>query len=199
MPVWHQVMEWEWGSDLISSWNKHGWFTMASRIGDKIARIVGAKAHEVMVADSTSVNLFKVVSAALQLRPRRRIILSGMVTGSSKHHPSHAEIHFEGMAFNSSQVLSFMVMYLRVPGERTTAEAAHSPLGRGLPSELYSCLYQCVGFVATEPCGNPLISHVAQAPSKYMREEDHKSLAKCAWQRTLYPPFMPDSDHAECL
>lgn len=82
MRVWHQVVEREWGSELISSWNKHGWFTMASRVGAKIAGIVGAKAHEVMVADSTSVNLFKVVSAALQLQPHRRIILSGTATGT---------------------------------------------------------------------------------------------------------------------
>ena len=80
MPVWHQVVEQEWGVDLISSWNKHGWFTMAGRVGAKIARLIGAKAHEVMVADSTSVNLFKVVSAALQLRPQRRIIVSGVLS-----------------------------------------------------------------------------------------------------------------------
>ena len=73
-----QVVEQEWGSDLISSWNKHGWFTLASRVGGKIARIIGAAPHEVIVADSTSVNLFKVVSAALQLRPDRRTILSGV-------------------------------------------------------------------------------------------------------------------------
>ena len=74
----HQVVEREWGTDLISSWNKHGWYTMAGRLGGKIARLIGARAGEVVVADSTSVNLFKVVSAALQLRPHRRIILSGM-------------------------------------------------------------------------------------------------------------------------
>ena len=71
-------MEREWGVDLISSWNKHGWYTMAGRVGAKIARLIGAKAGEVVVTDSTSVNLFKVVSAALQLRPHRRIILSGL-------------------------------------------------------------------------------------------------------------------------
>ncbi len=78
-----QVVEQEWGVDLISSWNKHGWFTMASRVGAKIARIIGAKAYEVMVADSTSVNLFKVVSAALHLRPERRAIISGTLLISS--------------------------------------------------------------------------------------------------------------------
>ena len=87
MPVCRQVVEQEWGVDLISSWNKHGWFTMASSIGAKIARLIGAKAHEVMVADSTSVNLFKVVSAALQLRPERRIIVSGLLLRHSVFMP----------------------------------------------------------------------------------------------------------------
>ncbi len=85
MRLW-QVVEQEWGSDLISSWNKHGWFTMASRVGAKIAKIIGAAPHEVIVADSTSVNLFKVVSAALQLRLKRRIILSG--TAPLRHSPA---------------------------------------------------------------------------------------------------------------
>src|SRR3954465_8082355 len=49
----------EWGADLIRSWNKHAWVEMPRRIGDKIARLIGAAAGEVAVADSTSVNLFK--------------------------------------------------------------------------------------------------------------------------------------------
>ena len=72
-------MEQEWGKDLISSWNKHGWFDLAKKVAGKIASIVGAGAHEMMVADSTSVNLFKVVSAAARLRPDRHVIVSGTV------------------------------------------------------------------------------------------------------------------------
>ena len=74
-----QVVLEEWSKDLISSWNKHGWFTAPQRVGDKLARIVGAPPGAVVVADSTSVNLFKAASAALQLRPDRTVILSGAV------------------------------------------------------------------------------------------------------------------------
>jgi kynureninase len=66
----------EWGRDLIKSWNVHGWIDLPARIGDKIARLIGAGPGEVVVADSTSVNLFKVLAAALNLNPGRRVILS---------------------------------------------------------------------------------------------------------------------------
>jgi kynureninase len=71
-----QVVELEWGQDLIRSWNKHGWIDMQQRVGEKIGRLIGARPGETLVTDSTSVNLFKMLSAALQLRPDRRIILS---------------------------------------------------------------------------------------------------------------------------
>jgi kynureninase len=70
----------EWGVGLIRSWNSAGWMELPQRIGDKIARLVGAGAGELVVADSTSVNLYKVLSAALSIaaadRPANRIILS---------------------------------------------------------------------------------------------------------------------------
>ena len=66
----------DWGRDLITSWNKAGWIDLPRRLGDKIARLVGAAPGEVLVADSTSVNLFKILAAALALRPGRRTILS---------------------------------------------------------------------------------------------------------------------------
>ena len=75
-----QVVTQEWGTDLITSWNKAGWMDLPQRVGDKIARLVGAGPGELVVADSTSVNLFKVLSAALTLvkadAPERRVILS---------------------------------------------------------------------------------------------------------------------------
>ena len=57
----------EWGEGLIRSWNTAGWYTLARRLGDKIARLVGVGDGELVVADSTSVNLFKVLSAALTI------------------------------------------------------------------------------------------------------------------------------------
>ncbi len=66
----------EWGDGLIGSWNSAGWIDLPQRVGAKIATLVGAHPDEVVVADSTSVNLFKVLAAALRLRPGRRTILS---------------------------------------------------------------------------------------------------------------------------
>jgi kynureninase len=70
------AVEQEWGEMLIRGWNSAGWYTLPRRLGDKIARLIGAAPGEVVVADSTSINLFKVLSAALRLRPGRRVILS---------------------------------------------------------------------------------------------------------------------------
>jgi kynureninase len=82
-----EVVEREWGAGLIRSWNTAGWITASQRIGDKIARLIGAGPGEVVVADSTSANLFKALHAALDLsaagvggapagrrRPRTRIL-----------------------------------------------------------------------------------------------------------------------------
>jgi kynureninase len=75
-----QVVTQEWGEGLIRSWNSAGWIDLPARVGDKIARLVGARPGEVVVADSTSVNLFKVLAAALEIQradaPQRRVILS---------------------------------------------------------------------------------------------------------------------------
>ena len=75
-----QVVTSEWGEGLIRSWNSAGWMDLPQRVGDKIARLVGAGPGELVVADSTSVNLFKELSAALTLvkadAPERRVILS---------------------------------------------------------------------------------------------------------------------------
>jgi kynureninase len=72
-----QVVQQEWGRDLIQSWNTAGWIHLPQRVGDKIARLIGARAGEVVAADSTSVNLYKVLSVALALAGgQRRVIVS---------------------------------------------------------------------------------------------------------------------------
>ncbi len=71
-----EVIGQQWGRDLIQSWNRHDWISMPARVGDRIARLIGAESGEVVAADSTSVNLMKLLSAALALRPERRTILS---------------------------------------------------------------------------------------------------------------------------
>jgi len=66
----------EWGSGLVTSWTRHGWIDLPFRLGDAIGRLIGAAPGQVVVADSTSVNLFKLLAAALRLRPGRQVIVS---------------------------------------------------------------------------------------------------------------------------
>jgi kynureninase len=72
----HSMLEHEWGQDLIRSWNMHGWFDLPHRLGARIAPLIGAAADEVLVADSTSVNLFKLASAAMMARGARHRIVT---------------------------------------------------------------------------------------------------------------------------
>ncbi|MGM0584197.1 MAG: kynureninase [Pseudomonadota bacterium] len=66
----------EWARLLIRGWSEAGWIDLPAKVGAKIAPLIGAEPEAVRAADSTSVNLFKCLSAALALRPRRRVILS---------------------------------------------------------------------------------------------------------------------------
>ncbi|HLF26808.1 MAG TPA: kynureninase [Anaerolineae bacterium] len=71
----HEVLEREWGRRLIRGWAE-GWFNAPQRVGAKLAQLIGAAADEVILADSTSVNLFKLVIAALQARPGRTQVVT---------------------------------------------------------------------------------------------------------------------------
>lgn len=71
-----EVVSEEWGSGLIRSWTAAGWIQAPRRLGDKVGRLIGARPGEVLVADSTSVNLFKLLGAAVRAQPGRRVILS---------------------------------------------------------------------------------------------------------------------------
>ncbi|ULT70053.1 kynureninase [Pseudomonas sp. BC42] len=75
-----QVIEQEWGDGLIRSWNSAGWRDLSQRLGDRLAPLIGAGSGEVVITDTTSINLFKVLSAALQVQagraPERRVIVS---------------------------------------------------------------------------------------------------------------------------
>ncbi|HEV2365556.1 MAG TPA: kynureninase [Caulobacteraceae bacterium] len=72
--VVQRVVTSEWGEGLIRSWNDAGWIDAPRRIGGKIAPLIGAKPSEVVVADSTSVNLFKLLAAAVTSSGRRLIL-----------------------------------------------------------------------------------------------------------------------------
>lgn len=71
-----EVIENEWGGSAISGWNDHHWIDLPHRVGAKIAPLIGAEDDEVVACDSTSANLFKVLAAALSLRPGRRTIVT---------------------------------------------------------------------------------------------------------------------------
>lgn len=70
------VAQQEWGEWLITSWNKAGWMDMPTRLGDKIGQLIGAAAGQVIVADSTSINVYKTLAAALAMNPDKHVILS---------------------------------------------------------------------------------------------------------------------------
>ena len=75
-----EVVNQEWGQGLIRSWNTAGWFSLPQRLGNRISPLIGAGQDEVVVTDSTSINLFKVLSAALSItaqdHPEKRVIVS---------------------------------------------------------------------------------------------------------------------------
>ena len=66
-----EVVAEEWGDGLIRSWNAAGWFALPRRLGDKLAPLIGAGPGEVVVTDTTSLNLFKVLAAALRVQRTR--------------------------------------------------------------------------------------------------------------------------------
>ncbi len=71
-----EVVEQQWGQDLITSWNRHDWITLPRRTGERIAGLIGAAPGQTICCDSVSINLFKLLAAALSLRPDRSIVLT---------------------------------------------------------------------------------------------------------------------------
>jgi kynureninase len=72
------AVEKEWGGDLVRAWNA-GWYGAPVRVGDKLAQLVGAAPGQLVISDSTSVNLFKLVMAALAMRPERQRIVTDVL------------------------------------------------------------------------------------------------------------------------
>ena len=70
------VLEREWGGHLIKGWNACGWMAQSTRIGDRIARLVGAPPGTVVTGDTLSIKVYQALAAALDLNPARRVILS---------------------------------------------------------------------------------------------------------------------------
>jgi kynureninase len=70
------TIEQEWGQDLINSWNSAGWFEMPLRLGNRIGALIGAAPGQTVVSDTTSINLYKAVHAAIGLRPDRDVVIA---------------------------------------------------------------------------------------------------------------------------
>ncbi|MCJ7716040.1 MAG: kynureninase [Anaerolineales bacterium] len=75
VPHLQDLVENQWGKGLIEGWNE-SWFEMPTRLGSKIAKLIGAQADEVVVCDTTSVNLFKLAAAALRYQTGRKVLVS---------------------------------------------------------------------------------------------------------------------------
>ncbi|WP_031157917.1 kynureninase [Streptosporangium roseum] len=73
-----RVVEEEWGRQLVGGWNSAGWFDLPLTTGDRLAPLIGAGPGQVVVGESTSIAIVKAVSAALGLRPGRRVIISDL-------------------------------------------------------------------------------------------------------------------------
>ena len=71
-----EVMQEEWGGDLIRAWNSRGWMSWPDRLGDRIGALIGAAGGSVAIGDTLSIKVFQAVSSALDMNPDRRVILS---------------------------------------------------------------------------------------------------------------------------
>ena len=105
----------QWGERLIRSWNE-GWLNAPMRTGGKVAQLVGAAQDEVIVTDSTSTNLFKLVVAALQYMPDKKKIVTD-------------DLNFPSDIYILQQICAFM-------GNQYHLEVLHSPDGMSVPTEL---------------------------------------------------------------
>lgn len=81
-----RATEEEWGKGLIGSWLSADWIGLSRRVGDKLAPLIGAAPDEVIAADSTSINLYKLLCAAAELRPDRRIVLTDTENFPTDHY-----------------------------------------------------------------------------------------------------------------
>jgi len=74
--ILRHTIEQEWGQDLIRSWNDAGWFDLPVRLGDRVGALIGAAPGQTVVCDTTSINLFKAIHAAIALRPERDVVIA---------------------------------------------------------------------------------------------------------------------------
>jgi kynureninase len=97
-----RVTEIEWGQSLIRSWNNHGWFDKPVTVGEKLAPLLGAAAGQVLVGDSISINVFKVIHAAMDMQPGRSVVMADATSFPS-------DLYVAQSAVDQRQSCSFVV------------------------------------------------------------------------------------------
>jgi len=74
--AFRRTIEEEWARDLIKSWNSAGWFDLPEKLGDRLGALIGAAPGQTVVCDTTSINLYKALHAAIGLRPDRDVVVA---------------------------------------------------------------------------------------------------------------------------
>jgi kynureninase len=98
-----ETVQAEWGDELIRSWNTRGWIEAPQRVGAKIATLIGARPSEVIVADSTSVNLYKLIVAAAALAPERRGLLTEAGNFPTDLHIARGAAELAGLTLEAAE------------------------------------------------------------------------------------------------
>ncbi|MDE0590581.1 kynureninase [Halocynthiibacter sp. C4] len=96
-----KAVEQEWGVDLIRSWGKAEWFTMPERLGDRLGRLIGAAEGQIVVCDSTSINIYKALHAAMAARPDRKVIVSETASFPTDLYMIEGALAGQGNAYSS--------------------------------------------------------------------------------------------------
>jgi kynureninase len=86
----NEVLDHEWGKQLVRGWNDAGWMALPTRLGDRLARLIGAHTGEVVVADSLTIALAKLIGGALKLRPDRHVLVTDVDNFHSDLYIAHA-------------------------------------------------------------------------------------------------------------
>jgi kynureninase len=87
----------EWGRDLIASWNANGWWSLPTRVGDRIGALVGAAPGQVICGDSTSVQLFQAIVALCRLNPGRRVLVTDAANFPTDQYLAESAAHLLGL------------------------------------------------------------------------------------------------------
>ncbi len=89
----NEVVDHEWGKKLVRGWTEAGWMAMPTRLGDRVGALIGARSGEVVVADTLTIALAKLIGGALRLRPDRHVLVTDM-------HNFHSDLYIAGAMAN---------------------------------------------------------------------------------------------------